>query len=107
MAAELAAADVSGVLAADAEALGTYTPDAFVQAARQIIEQTSPQYVVFPHTYQTRDFVPALAATIDRALVTDVIGDQERQRRGRVCAADVPGQADGRRRRRKAPHRIW
>jgi electron transfer flavoprotein alpha subunit len=71
---ELAAADVSGVLAAGAEALATYTPDAFVQAGRQLIEQTSPQYVIFPHTYQTRDFVPALAATLDRALVTDVIG---------------------------------
>ena len=29
--------------------------------------------MVFPHTYQTRDFAPALAATLDRALVTDVI----------------------------------
>ena len=73
VAAELAAADVNAVLAADAEALATYTPDAFVQAARQIIEQTSPQYVLFPHTYQTRDYVPSLAAAIDRALVTDVI----------------------------------
>ena len=74
VAGELAAADVSAVLAADAEVLGTYTPDAFVQAGRQIIEQTSPQYVVFPHTYQTRDFAPSLAAALDRALVTDVIG---------------------------------
>jgi electron transfer flavoprotein alpha subunit len=30
--------------------------------------------VFFPHTYQTRDYVPALAAMLDRALVTDVIG---------------------------------
>jgi electron transfer flavoprotein alpha subunit len=73
VAGELAAADVSGVLSADLDALGTYTPDAFVQAIRQIIEQTSPQYVFFPHTYQTRDYVPALAAAIDRALVADVI----------------------------------
>jgi len=28
---------------------------------------------LFPHTYQTRDYVPALAATMDRAIVTDVI----------------------------------
>src|SRR4029450_7525250 len=70
---ELAAAEVSAVLTAETDALGTYTPDAFVQAVRQLIDQTTPQYVVFPHTYQTRDFVPALAATIDRALITDVI----------------------------------
>jgi electron transfer flavoprotein alpha subunit len=73
-ASELAAADVSGVITADADALATYTPDAFAQALRQIIEQTSPQYVFFSHTYQTRDYVPALAAALDRALVTDVIG---------------------------------
>lgn len=73
-ASELAAADVSGVLTVEDERLGVYTPDAFVQAVRQVIEQTSPEYVVLPHTYQTRDYVPALAAALDRALVTDVIG---------------------------------
>jgi electron transfer flavoprotein alpha subunit len=41
---------------------------------QQLVSQQSPAYVVFSHTYQTRDFVPALAATLDRALVTDVIG---------------------------------
>jgi electron transfer flavoprotein alpha subunit len=71
---ELAAASVKGVAAVENEALGNYTPDAFVQALQQIIGERSPQFVVFPHTYQTRDFVPALAATLDRALVTDVIG---------------------------------
>jgi electron transfer flavoprotein alpha subunit len=74
VAAELAAADVSAVLTAEADELGMYTPDAFIQAVRQIIEQTSPQYVFFSHTYQTRDYVPSLAAALDRALVTDVIG---------------------------------
>jgi len=70
---ELAAAEVKGVLTADADALATYTPDGFIQAVRQLVEQLSPQYVFFPHTYQTRDYVPSLAATVDRALVTDVI----------------------------------
>jgi electron transfer flavoprotein alpha subunit len=74
VAAELAAADVSRVVTVDAEALGTYQPDAFIQALRQVIEQTSPQLVFFAHTYQTRDYVPSLAAAIDRALITDVIG---------------------------------
>jgi electron transfer flavoprotein alpha subunit len=71
---ELAAADVGGVIAADVPALASYQPDAFVQALRQVIEQTSPQYVLFAHTYQTRDYVPSLAAAMDRALITDVIG---------------------------------
>jgi electron transfer flavoprotein alpha subunit len=74
VAGELAAADVGSVIAADSDTLGTYQPDAFIQAIRQIVEQTAPQYVFFSHTYQTRDYVPSLAAAMDRALVTDVIG---------------------------------
>ena len=78
------------------------------QAMRQVIDQLSPHYVFFPHTYQTRDYVPALAATIDRALVTDVIGVKAGQRRADLRAADVPGQADrGRARpRATAPHLV-
>lgn len=73
-ASELAAAAVSGVTTIEHELLGTYTPDAFVQAMQQVLAQLVPRYVLLPHTYQTRDFAPALAATIDRALVTDVTG---------------------------------
>ena len=71
---ELAAASVNGVIAVENDALASYTPDAFIQAVQQLVTQHSPGFVVFPHTYQTRDFVPALAATLDRALITDVIG---------------------------------
>lgn len=70
---ELAQAAVAEVVAVDAEALGTYTPDGFVQAAAALIAQQAPQYVLLAHTYQTRDFVPTLAARLDRALITDVI----------------------------------
>ena len=45
---------------------------------RQAIAQLSPSHVLLPHTYQTRDFAPKLAARLDRALITDVTGDQER-----------------------------
>jgi electron transfer flavoprotein alpha subunit len=71
---DLAAASVNGVISVDSDALADYTPDAFVQAMQQVVAQHSPAFVIFPHTYQTRDFVPALAATLDRALITDVIG---------------------------------
>jgi electron transfer flavoprotein alpha subunit len=71
---ELAAAAVAEVIAIDHATLAHYTPDAFVQALQQVIAQASPALVFFPHTYQTRDFSPTLAARMDRALVTDVIG---------------------------------
>jgi electron transfer flavoprotein alpha subunit len=71
---ELALAAVAEVIAVDHEALSHYTPDAFVIALQQVISQASPTLVFLPHTYQTRDFAPALATRMDRAIVTDVIG---------------------------------
>jgi len=72
VAAELSQAAVAEVLTIEHAALGTYTPDGFVQALQQVIAQVAPAYVFFSHTYQTRDFSPTLATRMDRALVTDV-----------------------------------
>jgi len=72
VAAELAAAQVQDVVTIDAPALEPYTPDGFTAALAQAIEQLEPDMVMLPHTYQTRDFAPKLAARLDRALITDV-----------------------------------
>ncbi len=69
---ELAAAQVQAVVTLDHAALEPYTPDGFTAALQAAIPQLSATYVLLPHTYQTRDFAPKLAARMDRALVTDV-----------------------------------
>src|SRR5215471_20467502 len=74
VASELAAAQVQEVVTIDAPALEPYTPDGFTAALAHACEQLQPSIVVLPHTYQTRDFAPKLAARLDRALVTDVTG---------------------------------
>jgi electron transfer flavoprotein alpha subunit len=73
-AAELAKAAVGAVHVVDAPALEAYTPDGYVQALQHAIGQLKPSHVVLPHTYQTRDFAPKLAARLDRALITDCVG---------------------------------
>ena len=73
-ASEIAAAEVAEVLVVDAPALADYTADGYVLALASLIEQEKPSSVFFPHTYQTRDFAPALATRLGRALVTDVTG---------------------------------
>jgi electron transfer flavoprotein alpha subunit len=70
--AELAAAQVAEILTVEHAALEPYTPDGFTAALQAVIGQLSPAHVLLPHTYQTRDFAPKLAARLDRALVTDV-----------------------------------
>ena len=70
--AEIAAADVTEIVAVDAPELAAYTADGFVLALTALLAQESPAHVFLPHTYQTRDFAPALAARLGRGLVTDV-----------------------------------
>jgi electron transfer flavoprotein alpha subunit len=69
---EVAGAGVGEVLALDDPALEQYTPDAYVMALAGVVGSSSPQFVVLPHTYQTRDFAPMLAARLGTPLITDV-----------------------------------
>jgi len=73
-AAELASAQVREVVTIESAAIESYTPDGYTAALQQAIAALSPSLVVLPHTYQTRDFAPKLAARMERALVTDVTG---------------------------------
>src|SRR5437773_1382905 len=77
-AAEIAAARVKEVVTVESAALEPYTPDGYTEALQQAIQQLSPDLVMLPHTYQTRDFAPKLAARMDRALITDVTGIKKR-----------------------------
>jgi electron transfer flavoprotein alpha subunit len=69
----LAAADVAKVTVVDDPALAEYTADGAVQGLQRVIERDQPERVFLPHTYQTRDFAPALASALRRTLVTDCV----------------------------------
>src|SRR5262245_59289993 len=63
--------DLAGVTALTHRSLAVYAADAFVAVLAPFITERAPEWVVCPHTYRSRDFVPALAARLDRDLVTD------------------------------------
>lgn len=69
---ELAAAAVAEVVTLASPALATYTADGYTAALHAAITELAPATIVLPHTYQTRDFAPKLAARLDRAIITDV-----------------------------------
>ncbi|HWB82577.1 MAG TPA: electron transfer flavoprotein subunit alpha/FixB family protein [Bryobacteraceae bacterium] len=73
LAGELASRQLEKVFAVEHELLQDYTPDAYTKALQQLITQVKPWLVLFPHTYQVRDFLPKLATSLNRAAVTDVI----------------------------------
>ena len=60
--------------AIDHPLLHAYTADGYTAAYAQLIEQVKPAYVVFPHTYQVRDFAPRLATRFKQVLISDVTG---------------------------------
>ena len=72
VASELAAADALEVILVEDAALAEYTADGFVAALVALIGAEQPSHVFLPHTYQTRDFAPALTTRLTRTLVTDV-----------------------------------
>jgi len=72
VAAELAPAQAAEIVVIDHAALEPYTPDGFTAALQQVVAELKPSIVMLPHSYQTRDFAPQLAARLNRALVTDV-----------------------------------
>jgi len=73
LAAETAAKQLEKVYAVSHDLLENYTPDAYALALRQLLEHAKPLLVLFPHTYQVRDFLPKLAASLGKAAVSDVI----------------------------------
>ncbi len=62
------------VFAVDHSLLHDYTADGYTAAFSQLIRHAKAKYVVLPHTYQVRDFAPALATRFGQVLVSDVTG---------------------------------
>jgi electron transfer flavoprotein alpha subunit len=72
LAAEAATKGVAKVIRIEHPLLAQYTSDGFTSALQQFIAAESPDCIVFPHSYQVRDYAPALAARLGRVLIGDV-----------------------------------
>jgi electron transfer flavoprotein alpha subunit len=71
---ELAANQLAEVLLVEHDLLDRYTPDGFTIALGQAVTQFQPDLVLFPHTYQVRDYAPKLAASLGKGMIGDCIG---------------------------------
>src|SRR5215831_13482904 len=56
------------------ELLDPYTADGFTASLDSFLRKLDPAFVLFPHTYQVRDFAPRLATRFEQALIADVVG---------------------------------
>jgi electron transfer flavoprotein alpha subunit len=73
IASELSSKQLGRVYAVEHPLLKQYTADGYVHALEQAVKKFAPAYVLFPHTYQVRDFAPALATRFQQVLISDVI----------------------------------
>jgi electron transfer flavoprotein alpha subunit len=73
LAQQLATYGISNVIAADHPLLAQYTADAYTSAAEQLIRSLNPNFILFPHTYQVRDFAPKLATRFGKCLISDTV----------------------------------
>jgi len=71
---ELAGYRLDEVLLVENALLEKYTPEGYAIALKQVIEQAKPELVLFPHTYQVRDFAPKLAASLGKGMIGDCVG---------------------------------
>jgi len=78
LASEAAAKPIGKVIRVEHPLLAPYTADGFTIALHQLLQnQNGTECVVFPHTYQVRDYAPALAARIGQSLIGDVVAIED------------------------------
>jgi electron transfer flavoprotein alpha subunit len=73
LAAEAAGKSFGKVIRVEHPLLAQYTSDGYCAALHELIQKESPTHIVFPHTYQVRDYAPALACRSGQVLIGDVI----------------------------------
>ena len=73
LAGEAARSAITAVRVADSPALAEYTPGGYVAVLGAAIAAERPDFVLFPHTYQSCEYVPRLAQETSAAHVPEVI----------------------------------
>ncbi|MGD0830882.1 MAG: electron transfer flavoprotein subunit alpha/FixB family protein [Terracidiphilus sp.] len=72
LATEVAGKALASVVRLEHPLLAVYTADGFSVALQQFFAAEKPEYAVLPHSYQVRDYAPALAARLGEVLIGDV-----------------------------------
>ncbi|KAB2958318.1 MAG: electron transfer flavoprotein subunit alpha/FixB family protein, partial [Thermoanaerobaculia bacterium] len=73
LAAEVAGCDLAAVRVADSPLLATYTPGGYVAALAPALAGERPDLVLFPHTYQSCEYVPRLAQACGVTFVPEAV----------------------------------
>jgi electron transfer flavoprotein alpha subunit len=75
--AELIQYGADRVVVVEHDLLATYTSDGYSQAVLAVIEEESPEAIVFGHTALGKDLSPRVASKLDAGLISDVTAIEE------------------------------
>jgi electron transfer flavoprotein alpha subunit len=70
---KISASGIAKIYAVEHALLASYTVDAFTLALDQLVRVVQSAFILFPHSYQVRDYAPRLAAQFGQSLLSDVI----------------------------------
>lgn len=70
---EVAQSDLAAVRVVDHPVLASYTPGGYVTVLAAAIAAERPEFVLFPHSYQSVEYVPRLAQATGSALLPEAI----------------------------------
>jgi len=66
--------NINEILYIDNEDLKEYNPLHFLEVFKNLNNNYNPDFLIFGHTYETRDWVPRLSARLDIPFLSDCIG---------------------------------
>ena len=71
---ELSSFQIEKTLLVTNEKVTSYNVDGYKEIILQVINVVNPEFVITGHTYQARDFMPRLSASLDIPFIPDLVG---------------------------------
>ena len=73
VASELSNFQIEKTVIVDHELVPSYNVDGYKEIIKQVVDSISPNIIITGHTYQARDFMPRVSATLDIPFIPDIV----------------------------------
>ena len=70
---ELSNFQIEKTVIVDHELVPSYNVDGYKEIIKQVVDSVSPNIIITGHTYQARDFMPRVSATLDIPFIPDIV----------------------------------
>ena len=70
---ELSNFQIEKTVIVDHELVPSYNVDGYKEIIKQVVDSISPNIIITGHTYQARDFMPRVSATLDIPFIPDIV----------------------------------